>query len=333
MSSLISIVGGSLLILLYISLMRMNPGLSLVQWWPEQFVKWIGTPIAWMYILLIVYQISREVGDLKFLISITILPRTSSFVFLSLFMILIMYSTYSGIETIARVAQIAFYVLLLLVIMEIIFLYASKFMDFHKLLPIAGKGWKPIMNAVWPIGTLSFGEAIELAMIWPLVKQSEKIIKTTLIASITFGVFITIFDGMAVATLGGGIFKNNIYPLYTLVQQISIGEFITNLDAIGVLYLLTNVFFRMSLYMFAAVRGIQQLTFVKSSRIFILPVVVISLCWGIALSPNISEHIEVATNFFQYNLAIPLFVILPSILFIVSLIRRKYRMNSRKDIY
>lgn len=331
-SSLISICVGTLLILLYISIMHMNSGLSLIQWWPKQFGKWIGSIISWMYIVLIVYQIAREVGDLKFLISITILPKTSSLIFLGAFMILIMYAVYSGIEVIARVAQIAFYVLLSLVIIEIIFLYASKIMDFRKLLPIAGKGWKPIINGVWPSGILSFSEGIELAMIWPLVEKPEKILKTTLMGIFTFGFFLTIFDVLAVAALGSSIFKNSLYPLYTLIQQISVGQFITNLDAIGVLYLLTNVFFRMSLYMFAAVRGIQQITYVKNSKIFILPISIISLCWGLVLSPNISEHIEVAVKYFSYTLSTPLFVVLPFILFIVSFIRRKYRVRYRKDV-
>ncbi|UZW15350.1 endospore germination permease [Clostridium pasteurianum] len=326
-SSLISTCVGALLVLLYVSIMHMNPGLSLIQWWPKYFGKCIGSIISWMYIVLIVYQISREVGDLKFLISITILPKTSSLVFLSIFMLLIIYSVYSGIEVIARVAQIAFYLLVSLVIIEMIFLYGSKIMDFSRLMPIAGEGWHTIAKGVWPTGILSFSEGIELAMIWPLVEKPKKILKTTLMGIFTFGFFLTIFDVLAVAALGSSIFKNSLYPLYTLIQQISVGQFITNLDAIGVLYLLTNVFFRMSLYMFAAVRGIQQITPVKNSIIFILPVSIISLCWGIIMSPNISEHIEVAVKYFPYTLATPLFVVLPFILFIVSFIRtKKYKV-------
>ena len=45
-SQLVSLCLGILVILVYTTLMRMNPGLTLVQWFPAQFGRWIGVPIA-----------------------------------------------------------------------------------------------------------------------------------------------------------------------------------------------------------------------------------------------------------------------------------------------
>ncbi|MDF2504310.1 endospore germination permease [Clostridium sp.] len=329
-SAIISTVAGCLVIILYTSLMRMNLGLSLVQWWPEQFGKLLGTPIAWMYTLLMLYELGRGIGDLKFLIPVTILPKSSILIVLSLFMIIILYAVHSGIEVIARVGELVFFIIIFLIIMEVIFLYASKIMNFTKLLPISGKGWKPIFKAVWPVGiTQSFGESIEFAMIWPLVKQPEKIMKATLFSVITSGVIIVCFDVLGVATLGGSIFKNSFYPLFTLVQQISVGEFITNLDALEVIFLLTNIFFKLTIHTFAIVMAIKQLTLVENRKIFMMPIVLISLYLGMTMSFNISEHIESGFNFIQYSLFVPFHLILPSILLVVTLIRGKYR---REDV-
>lgn len=329
-SVLISSSVGLIIMLLYTLLMRMNPGLTLVEWWRAQFGKWIGTPIAWAYTLLILYEVGRGVGDLKFLIPITILPKTPIFIVLIVFMIVLIYGAFAGIEVIARLGEIVFPVILFLFPIEIILIFGSHIMNIQHLQPIAGKGWSQILEAVWPVGiTQSFGESIELAMIWPLVSQPEKIIRTTLLATITSGLFIAIFDAIAVATLGGALFENSIYPMYTLIQQISLGEFVDNLDAIEVLYFLTTIFFKISIHMFAVVRAIQKLTLVKNSRVFILPVSAIALYLGMTMSSNILVHIETSLKMIQYNLFVPLFIILPSILFVVTLIRGKYRKNEK----
>lgn len=323
---LISTAIGSLIILLYTLIMRMNPGLTLVEWYPEQFGKWLGTPISWIYALLILYLLARGIGDLRFLVPITILPRTSIFIVLTAFGLLQAYAVFSGIEVIARLGQLFLPLIFILFFVEVIFIFSSGIMDIHNLQPIAGNGWKPIWNSVWPLGiSQSFGESIELAMIWPLVKQPEKIIKTTLLATITAGLFIAVFDAMAIATLGEGIFKNSIYPFYTLIQQISVGDFIENLDAIEVLYFLTTLFFKTSIHVFVGVRAIQQLTLVPNGRIFVLPVVLIGLYLGMTMASNVSAHIEAGLKIIPYNLLIPLFLILPGILFVVTIIRQQLK--------
>jgi spore germination protein KB len=92
-----------------------------------------------------------------------------------------------------------------------------------------------------------------------------------------------------------------------------LGEFVDNLDAIEVLYFLTTIFFKISIHMFAVVRAIQKLTLVKNSRVFILPVAAIALYLGMTMSSNILVHIETSLKMIQYNLFVPLFIILPSI--------------------
>ncbi|HEX2927760.1 MAG TPA: GerAB/ArcD/ProY family transporter, partial [Ruminiclostridium sp.] len=44
-ASLLSAGAGVLLILMYIAIYRLNPGLTLVEWFPAQFGKILGTPI------------------------------------------------------------------------------------------------------------------------------------------------------------------------------------------------------------------------------------------------------------------------------------------------
>lgn len=321
---LISTAMGVLINLVYTLLMRMNPGLSLVEWYPAQFGKWLGTPIAWIYALLILYLLGRGLGDLKFLVPITILPKTSIFIVLVIFIGVLSYAVFSGIEIIARLGELFLPVIFILFFIEIILIFSSDIVHIKYLQPIAGKGWKTIWKAAWPLGvTQAFGEGIEFAMVWPLVKQPEKIMKITLLATITSGLFIATFDAVAIAVLGEGIFKNSIYPLYTLIQQIRVGDFIENLESIEVLYFLSTLFFKVSIHLFAVVKAIQQLTLIKNGNISLLPVAIIGLYLAMTMGSSVSAHIETGLKIIPYSLSIPLYVILPGILFIVTLIRRK----------
>lgn len=323
-SILLSTVLGAMGISLYLALMHLHPGLTLVEWYPRQFGRWIGTPIAWLYPLLLIYDAGRALGDLRDLVPTTILPVTPHVVALGIFIALVAYVLFCGIETLARLGEVWLPILLVTVVIEIILIISSEIMHVENLQPIAGQGWGKIWASVWPLGvTQTFGETIGMAMIWPLVREPEKVVKTTLAATIAVGIFITLLDTVAITVLGEVTFSRSIYPLYVLIQQINVADFIQNLDALGVMYFLTTTFFKISIHLFGAIYGMQKLMQVKNNRIFILPVTMIVLYLGLKMASSVLDHIDAGLKILPYNLWIPLFYVLPSILFVVAWYRQK----------
>lgn len=57
--TILSSIAGMIIISMYLALMNMNPGLTLVEWFPKQFGKWIGIPIAWLYPLSFLFDAGR----------------------------------------------------------------------------------------------------------------------------------------------------------------------------------------------------------------------------------------------------------------------------------
>lgn len=329
-SVLISTAIGLLMTLLYLTLMRMNPGLTLVEWYPAQFGKWLGIPISWLYPLGFIYDGARGIGDFKILFPSTILPKTPPLLLMSLFLSIIAYALFSGLETIARLGELFLIVILSLYFIEVILIFSSDIINMQYIRPFLGKGWKNIWNSVWPLGiTQTFGQSIEFAMIWPLVNNQKKIIKTTLLATSISGIFIASFDMLAVLVLGENTFTSSIFPLYRVIRIISVGDFIENLDAINVLYFSTTFFFKGCIHLYSAIRAIQQLTHTKTSRVFIIPVVLIVLVIGMNIASSASEHLETGLKIVPYNVYGPLFLLLPSILLIVTLIRNIFKRNQQ----
>jgi spore germination protein KB len=190
--------------------------------------------------------------------------------------------------------------------------------------PILGQGWGKIWSAVWPTGiTQTFAETLILAMLWPSVKKPEKVRKTTFIATLLSGLTITAFSLMAILVLGEGIVSHTVYPLYVLVRQISIADFLENLDAMVALTMIIMAYVKVTIYLFVAIRAIQILLNMLDNRLIIFPVAVVTYLLGMTMSQNINEHFYIGITAFPLYVWVPLLIILPIPLLIVTVIRRK----------
>ncbi|MDP4089273.1 MAG: endospore germination permease [Bacillota bacterium] len=328
---LISTAAGVAINVVYFILLRMNPGLTLVEWFPAQFGKWIGLPISWIYALEFMYDGGRGLGDLKILVPSTILPRTPVYIIQVTFMILITYALFSGVEIIARLGEMFLPLLLLVYLIDMIFIICSGIIHIQYIKPIMGEGWSSVMKAVWPLGiTQTFGQTIEFTMIWPLINKQGKILKATLLATIISGIFIAAIDLLALLVLGENTFSHSLFPIYRMIRVISIGEFIENVDAINVIFFLTTAFFKLFIHLWCAVRAIQILTFSKRNRKAILFVIIIVSYMGMNMAENSAEHLSTGLKIVPYSLWVPLFYVLPILLFIVTLLRKK--IKSKPDM-
>lgn len=325
---LISSLLGTLIILMYLLLMRMQPGLTLVEWYPAQLGRWLGGCIAWLYVLEFVYDAGRGIADVKYLIPTTILPETPTWVIGGVFIIVLAYGASAGIEIIGRMGEMGFPVIVVLAVLEVILLFSSGVVHTERLQPVLYQGWGDIWRTVWPTGiTQSFGQSIEFAMIWTLTRQPERIMKTTILAIVCSTIFIGAMDVLAVTVLGEGVFQRSMYPMYLLIRQINIADFITNMDALGILFFCGLSFMKLAVHMFVAIRSIQLLTRIQNSRILVLPVSITVFFVGIKMDPNSVKHIYDGIHIVPSVLWVPLFIILPSILLFVTWIRKMWTMR------
>ncbi|CAM3206497.1 endospore germination permease [Paenibacillus taichungensis] len=325
--TILSAIIGIMLIRMYISIMNLNPGLSLVEWYPRQFGKWIGVPIAWLYPLMFLFDAGRIIGDLRDLIPTTILPTTPPLLITFLFILVIVYGMYLGLQSVARVGEILVPFILFLFVVEVLFLLFSHIVDFEFIKPILWDGWSPVLRAVFPEGTLqTFGETIALAVIWIRVERPENIWKNTLLATVISSLSFLTFDLLSIMIFGGLMFERSIYPFYSLSGMVNIEDFITNLNPFAVIYFIVTAFFKLFLKMYTGLAAIQILFPWIGMRKLIWPSALCVLLLGFVVSDNVTEHIYVlAVQWVTPYFWLPLFVIFPLILFIVSHVRQRLR--------
>lgn len=321
--TLFSTTIGILLIRLYISIMNMNPGLTLVEWYPKQFGKWIGLPIAWLYPLLFLFDSGRIVGDLRDLVPTTILPNTPPLVITLLFVLVVVYGLYLGLSNVARVGEVLVPFILVLFIVEIVLLLFSKIVNPNLLKPVLWNGWSPVLNAIFPEGvSQTYGETLALTMIWTQVDQSKSVWKSTLFATIIASLTFMTFDLLAITIFGGLLFERSIYPFYSLTGMVNIEGFITNLNPFAVTYFIITAFFKLYIKMYTALAAVNILLPSVGKRKLIWPAALVVMVLGFTVSKNVTEHIYVlALKWITPYFWVPLFIILPVLLFVVSKMR------------
>ncbi|WP_071394447.1 GerAB/ArcD/ProY family transporter [Bacillus tuaregi] len=329
-ATIISILLGTLAIGIYLTLAYLQPGLSLVEWFPAQFGKWIGTPIAWMYPLMFLYEMARGLNDVKYLTTSLILEGTPHWAIIVLFLIAVMVLQLCGIEVLGRVGEIFLPYFLIMILLIFILLFVGDFIKAENLQPVTANGWQSIWKAAFPLGaSQGFAQTLEFAMIWTLVHANHKdIVKTTFSACLISGSVILITVFMMIMGLGEYFFKLDIFPLFSLVSMVDIGDIIKNLNIFAALLFIISAIFKITLHMFFAMRSIQLLAKIENSRILIIPMLILSIYLGHSLSDNIQEHLQVAFAIFPYNLWLIFLWILPVILLIVTLIRSAVRRTT-----
>ncbi|AIQ47479.1 spore gernimation protein [Paenibacillus sp. FSL R7-0273] len=323
--TILSSIAGMIIISMYLALMNMNPGLTLVEWFPKQFGKWIGIPIAWLYPLSFLFDAGRGVGALRDLVPTTLLPKTPPVVIVVAFLLVLIYGLYLGIENVARLGEILTPIILTLFGLEIVLLLNSHIIEFKLLLPVLWDGWAPVLKSVYPEGiNQTYGESIALAMIWTLAKPQKKVWRITMTATILASIFFLLSDVLAITVFGDAFFKRSIYPLYSLTGMVNIGGFITNLNPFVVVYFISTTFIKLYIKLYAALLGFKVLLKLSSIRPLIWPAAACTLLIGFTISTNIINHIYVmAVRIITPYVWVPLFMVIPAILLLVTWIRRK----------
>ncbi|WP_342566450.1 endospore germination permease [Paenibacillus sp. FSL R7-0345] len=318
--TVLSSIAGMIIISMYIALMKMNPGLTLVEWFPRQFGKWIGIPIAWLYPLSFLFDAGRGIGALRDLVPTTLLPKTPPVVIVVAFLLVLIYGLYLGIENVARLGEILTPLILILFGLEIVLLLNSHIIEFKLLLPVLWDGWAPVLNSVYPEGiSQTYGESIALAMIWTLANRQKKVWKITIAATILASIFFLVSDLLAITVFGDAFLKRSIYPLYSLTGMVNIGGFITNLNPFVVVYFISTAFIKLYIKILAALLGFKVLLKLKSIRPLILPAAACTLIIGFTISTNVINHIYViAVRIITPYVWVPLFLVIPAILLLVT---------------
>ncbi|MFT9486851.1 MAG: GerAB/ArcD/ProY family transporter [Tepidibacillus sp.] len=327
---LIGMFAGIPLFLLYHYLYQKFPEKPLISYSQIILGKYLGWLIGIIYVLYFIYIASRDLRDFGSLVGVTLLANTPLLIINMFMIVAVAYAIGKGIEELGRLAEFFFIpTIILSTVFITVFLYFSKVIEWDRLLPFLGDGWKSILTTAFPLTfTFPFGEMIVFTMILPNLNQKKMALKTGLAGMVFSGLLISCVLVLEIMVLGTFGIQNSLFPLIQTVGLIHI-DFLTRLDAIAVIILLFGVFFKVSVFYYAALLGTADLFKIKNKNQLLIPIGFIILLSSILIASNISEHLEEGLKIVPYYLHLPLQVGIPFLLFVVTLIRNRLKTKHR----
>ncbi|UKS24499.1 spore germination protein [Paenibacillus sp. HWE-109] len=321
LSALLSSLLGGILIAGYVTISKLNSFGSLVGVFTKLFGKWLGTPIAWLYPIFFIYTAARIICDLRFLVPLTLLPKTPAWFFIGMLILLFLYVLYAGIEVLFRITGVLLPILIIFIIFETIVLLASGSLHSDYLRPMLADGFGKVGNSLWPVGvTTTYGECFVMFVFYCLLNKKGNLGRVSVGAALFAGLLVVLFDVLAITALGENLFQKMIFPAYTILKLASVEDFLENLEVLGAMYFMCSAFIKVAVYLFAAVFCMRELTHASNDHPAIWITVLLAFFISMTMANNLSEHLQVWLGSLANFVVVPMYVVLPGIILVLSLL-------------
>lgn len=329
---LLGLCGGIVLFFIYYFLFRQYPNLPFTGYARKIFGKYLGWMIGLLYTVYFLYAAARNLRDFGDLLLTSTMPKTPILAINILMVFAICYVLYLGIEVVGRTAEVFILILVLMGFTGNLFIYFSGNVDIHNLQPFLENGWKPIFTTAFPLITyFPFAEIFVFTMLLPYLNKAELVKKVWLSSLIISGLILSYTASLNIAVLGVEEVERANFPLLTTISKVNLFEFIQRLDSLVVFTLLITMFFKISIYFYGAIIGMVDLFKLKNHQHILFPAGLILTFLSMSIASNFSEHIEEGHDITSYYIHIPLHIIIPLLMLIVSIVRNRNRFKNEAD--
>lgn len=168
-----------------------------------------------------------------------------------------------------------------------------------------------------------FGEIIVFLMIFPYLNQSEKVRKTGLGAMGVSGLLLAFTMALNISVLGVDLTERSQYPLLLMIQSIEVAGFVERLDVFFMLEVMIGMFFKISVFAYAAVTGAASVFNIKESSRLSYPIGMVILLLSITIASSYTEHIQEGLGVVPLYFHLPFQVIIPIFLLIIAFFKNR----------
>lgn len=319
-AGLLSIIISVFLILLYVKLSSRYPNLNLFEICDHILGRWVGNFFSILFLLYIFLLTITLLEDLGNFLSIQVMANTPKEIFYVTFLALAVFAIYSGIEPVARSAEILFPFLLFLYVITSLLLIPE--MDLHELAPVLEFGIKPILFSSYNFLSFPFLQLFIFMVFIPNLNHPQKAKKVFLIGMIIGGILVVLETFYSLTILGVDLTIRNVHPSYLLAKKISVSDFFQRIEVVISFIWGISLYIKTSICFYAFIIGCGHLFRLKGTRSFILPFSILLLSLTVIFTPDYMTYNEFNKKIWA-TLTWIIGFILPLFLLIISTIRKK----------
>lgn len=252
--------------------------------------KKLGIILALLYVLDCLWSGARNAREFGELIVMNALPQTPLGVIIFIFISVSIYALFKGIEVLARASEVVMPILFLFIVGLYILAFISGIMDFNKLQPVLGSGFKPVLKILPSVVMFPYGEIFVFLMYWKYANDKKTVGSAATEAILISGILLCFTSIMNISVLGAKYMSIATVPLLETIRLINIGAVITNLDAIGIVIMFFGGFFKMTIYLNAVVQILITVFKIKNNKLVLILFGAFLIWFSIAFEPSYAYH-------------------------------------------
>lgn len=325
LSIFLAIPGGIVFYLIYVYLSRQFPGKIISGLTVNILGRWIAWPINLLYVTFFLFNGSRILREASSLLVAASYDRTPIVIIEAIMIIAVIYVLNKGTTVLGRTAEIYFIIMILMGVSCNFVVIVSGLPKMSNLFPLHFKDWKTAIISAYPgVWIFPFLEMMVFTTIIPHLNKSGRAGKTGMMAMLLSGLLLGITHAIEIAVLGESIYSRATFPLFTTIALVNLADFIQRLDAFVFLTLIIGVFFKLTIYCYAASAIAADLFKMKDYRKAVLSAGVVILFMSLMSTENYPEHLIEGRSVINY---IPvLAALVPLLLLLVHRIRRRFSL-------
>ncbi|KQY92909.1 spore gernimation protein [Paenibacillus sp. Root52] len=304
--------------IILVTLCRRFPGKTVFQFTREITGSWIAYILGCAMILYFTIIAAFEIRVMADVTGMYLLERTPTWAIVMVFMWIGIYLISGGLVVIVRVFEIILPITLLIFVMEI--LLSNQLFEIGNLRPVLGDGIMPVLKGLKP-SLLSYTGYEVMFVITAYMQNPKKSNKAMTWGLMTSTIVYLITVVMVVGSLSLDGIKTRTWPTLDLVRSFEIqGLIFERFESLLLVIWIMQIFSTTVITHYCASVGIRDLFRVKK-----MPVIVYALLPFIYITALMPKNVDqtFALGDMLGNASVFLFAILPLVLLVLSLIRKK----------
>lgn len=285
LSIVVGMMIGVAIILFYLLISIWYPNHNIVDLNRLLFGKWLGTVFSLFFIIFALVSSATVLWTIGHFMVTQMLHETPQPFIHMLFMFVVIYGVYLGIETIGRTGELLFpYVALLLLI---VFIFSIPSINLNYIEPFFDTGTRDIVKGAWFDLSVSTFPLVVLFMVYPkLVQEKKGVWKKVTITYILAMLTILAATLLTTTVLGVEYTHHHIYPTYVLAKTLNIEGLLQRVEVIIAVSWILTIFFKLSLYFYAAVIALSQVLKVNNYRSLTFPLGIFVIALSLIIYPS-----------------------------------------------
>ncbi|TBL81148.1 GerAB/ArcD/ProY family transporter [Paenibacillus thalictri] len=313
-SSIMEVVGGLALVVLYSALGSRFPNMTLAEYSEKLLGKWLGKGISLLYFMYFMFNTAsfvRQIGDF---LTTQIFPDTPIMALHIVLFLLVVMGVRVGLEAFARASEIFFpwVVALFLILLVSI----SPQIQIQLIQPVFEEGVRPVAAAAVNSLGNPFLQLVLLLMLFPYVNRTKEARKSFLLGTMIGGLALILVTLLSILVLGSEITEINQFISYSLVKKINVGAFFQRIEAIMAIIWFISMYVKITICFYASTLSLAQTLQVRHYRALTYPLGMIILVLSLIVNENIVESNLQAEDWTSFSL--PFGLIFPLLLLAAS---------------